>query len=165
MLACIGPVAFDIFPFNMTGWSSSEESTFVEKSVLGIRPPLEWVGEGPASWSISAKLFPDKFGGTGDLAALKAARMTGLPQFFFLGNGTPVGWIVIANLKVKHTYLSPNGFGQVVECDIELKASGGPSAGAFFSIISGIEIGASLAGGLSLGGTSLSAFAGNGVKP
>lgn len=165
MLASLGPVVFDILPFNMTAWSSSEESSFAEKSVLGIRPPLEWVGEGPASWSLTAKLFPEKFGGTGDLMALKMARKSGFPQFFMLGDGTPIGWVVIEKLKEKHSYLMPGGTGRVVECDVELKASDGPSSGAFFSIISGIEIGLSIAGQLSLNGARLSSSARVGVSP
>lgn len=165
MLACVGPVTFEILPFNLTGWSENEETSFVEKEVVGARKPLEWVGEGPATWSLTAKLFPAKLGGLGDLAALKAARRTGLPQFFMLGDGSPMGWVVIEKLAIKHTYLLPNGVGQVIEVEISLKASDGPDAGAFFSVITGIEIGLNLAGGLSTGGVRLSAQALPGVVP
>ncbi len=163
MLASIGPVSFEILPLNLTGWSASEESSFAEKSVLGIRPPLEWVGEGPASWSLTAKLFPEKFGGMGDLDVLRAVRASGLPQFFMLGSGTPLGWVVIEKLKVKHSYLDPGGVGKVVEIDIELKASGGPSNGAFFSILTGAEIGINIARSLNFGGAALSDAARGGV--
>ena len=165
MLATLGPVSFDIVPFNMTTWSAAEETSFVEKSVIGVRPPLEWVGEGPATWSLTVKLFPEKFGGVGALEAMQAARKSGLPQFFLLGDGTVLGWVVIEKLKIKHTYLSANGVGKVIECDVELKAASGPADSAFFSIISGIELGLSLGRALEFGGASLSATARAGVRP
>ena len=74
MLMMIGPVKFEVIPFNTDGYDHSHESGFAEKPVLGARPPLEFVGEGPEGWTIKAKLFPDKFGGMGHLKKLYQAR-------------------------------------------------------------------------------------------
>ena len=46
MLMSLGPIRFEIYPFNATDYEHGHESGFVEKPVLGARPPLEWV---PAS--------------------------------------------------------------------------------------------------------------------
>ena len=56
MLMSLGPVRFEIYPFNTTGYGHDHETSFVEKPVLGARPPLEWVGEGSESWSITAQM-------------------------------------------------------------------------------------------------------------
>ena len=55
MLMSLGPIRFEVHPFNATEYDHGHESGFVEKPVLGARPPLEWVGEGPESWSIRAR--------------------------------------------------------------------------------------------------------------
>ena len=54
MLMTLGPIRFEVYPFNATEYDHGHETSFVEKPVLGARPPLEWVGEGAESWSIRA---------------------------------------------------------------------------------------------------------------
>jgi len=63
MLMMLGPVQFEVIPFNTNSYGHGHETGFAEKPVLGIRPPLEFVGEGPESWTIKAKLYPEKFAG------------------------------------------------------------------------------------------------------
>ena len=53
-----------------------------EKPVVGASPPLEWVGEGPETWAIHARLFPHRFGGLGDLKKLGSLGARTL--FFFV---------------------------------------------------------------------------------
>ena len=43
MLMSLGPIRFEVYPFNATDYEHGHESGFVEKPVLGARPPLEWV--------------------------------------------------------------------------------------------------------------------------
>ena len=138
MLMMIGPVRFQVFPVNLTDYRQSREASFVEKPVVGARPPLEWVGEGPETISLRARLFPQKFGGRGGLAALNAARASGAPQYMMRGDGGLMGWVVIERVTERSSYLDADGVGKVIDVDIVVKRTGGPTAGLFFSFMSAV---------------------------
>lgn len=138
MLMVLGPVQFEVWPFNATDYEHGHESAFAEKPVLGARPPLEWVGEGPETWTIKARIFPRRFGGLDDLKKLAAARGSGRPQYLMRGDGAQMGWVVIEKVQERSTYLDAKGVGQVIEVDISVKRSAKPSNGSFFSLLSGL---------------------------
>jgi uncharacterized protein len=137
MLMKLGPVAFEVWPFNATGYTHTHETPYAEKPVVGARPPLEWVGSGPETWTIQAKLFPAKFGGIGDLQKLYQARESGKPQYLMRGDGKAMGWVAIERVTETSTYLDARGVGQIIEVDIDVKRSEKPGNGSFFSIMSG----------------------------
>lgn len=138
MLMMLGPVQFEVVPFNTSTYGHGHEAGFAEKPVLGARPPLEFVGEGPESWTIKAKLYPEKFGGLGQLETLYQARASGQPQYLMRGDGAVMGWVVILNVQERSTYLDPKGVGKVIDVDITVKRCGSPSAGSFFSLLADI---------------------------
>lgn len=138
MLMVLGPVQFEVWPFNATDYEHGHESAFAEKPVLGTRPPLEWVGEGPETWTIKARIFPRRFGGLEDLKKLAAARASGRPQYLMRGDGAQMGWVVIERVQERSTYLDAKGVGQVIDVDISVKRSAKPSNGSFFSLLSGL---------------------------
>jgi phage protein U len=138
MLMVLGPVQFEVWPFNATDYEHGHESAFAEKPVLGTRPPLEWVGEGPETWTIKARIFPRRFGGLEDLKKLAAARASGRPQYLMRGDGAQMGWVVIEKVQERSTYLDANGVGQVIDVDISVKRSAKPSNGSFYSLLSGL---------------------------
>ena len=45
MLMMLGPVQFEVIPFNTSTYGHDHTAGFAEKPVLGTRPPLEFVGE------------------------------------------------------------------------------------------------------------------------
>ena len=138
MLMSLGPVRFEIYPLNTTGYGHDHESSFVEKPVLGARPPLEWVGEGAESWSITARIFPHRFGGLEDLKTLYQARAAGRPLYLMRGDGAQMGWVVIEKVAERSSYLDTNGIGRVVDVDITVRRAAKPSDGSFFSLFSGM---------------------------
>ena len=138
MLMTLGPIRFEVYPFNATEYEHGHESGFVEKPVLGARPPLEWVGEGPESWSIKARIFPQKFGGLGDLKKLYQARAAGRPLYLMRGDGAQMGWVVIERVAERSSYLDAEGIGRVIDVDIAVRRAGKPSNGSFFSLFSGM---------------------------
>lgn len=144
MLMKLGPVTFEIYPFNATEYSHEHVTDYVYKPVLGVRPPLEWVGEGPESWSITAKLFPEKLGGLNDLQKLYQARAAGKPVYFVRGDGKAFGWVAIESVSEKSSYLDPQGIGRIIEVDIQVTSCGKPSDGSFFSIMTGGALGAAV---------------------
>jgi phage protein U len=137
MLMKLGPVAFEIYPFNATGYTHNHETPFAEKPVVGTRPPLEWVGDGAETWTIQARLFPAKFGGMDDLQKLFQARASGKPQYLVRGDGKAMGWVAIESVSEKSTYLDAKGVGQIIDVDIQVRKTGKPSDGSFFSIMAG----------------------------
>ena len=138
MLMTLGPIRFEVHPFNATEYDHGHETSFVEKPVLGARPPLEWVGEGSESWSIKARIFPHRFGGLGDLKKLYQARAAGRPLYLMRGDGAQMGWVVIDKVSERSSYLDAQGIGKVIEVDISVRRSAKPSNGSFFSVFSGM---------------------------
>ena len=138
MLMTLGPIRFEVYPFNATEYDHGHETSFVEKPVLGARPPLEWVGEGAESWSIRAIMFPHRFGGLGDLKKLYQARAAGRPLYLMRGDGAQMGWVVIERVSERSSYLDAEGIGRVIDVDIAVRRAAKPSNGSFFSVFSGM---------------------------
>jgi phage protein U len=138
MLMTLGPIKFEVYPFNATEYDHGHESSFVEKPVLGARPPLEWVGEGPECWSIKARIFPHRFGGLGDLKKLYQARAAGRPLYLMRGDGAQMGWVVIEKVAERSSYLDAEGIGRMIDVDIAVRRAAVPSNGSFFAVFSGM---------------------------
>ncbi len=138
MLMSLGPIKFEVYPFNATEYGHDHETTFAEKPVLGARPILEWVGDGHESWSIRAIIFPHKFGGLGDLKKLYQARAAGRPLYLMRGDGSQMGWVVIDKVSERSSYLDGKGIGRVIEIDIAVRRAAKPSNGSFYSVFSGM---------------------------
>lgn len=138
MLMVLGPIKFEVYPFNATEYDHNHETGFAEKPVLGARPSLEWVGEGAESWSIKAKIFPHKFGGLGDLKKLYQARSAGRPLYLMRGDGAQMGWVVIERVTERSSFLDQQGIGRVIEVDIAVRRAAKPSNSNFYSVFSGV---------------------------
>ena len=138
MLMVLGSLTMEVWPFNPTDTMRDSGGEYVEKPVMGRRPPLEWVGETVETFSITAKLFPAKLGGLDGLDRLNAMRQSGLPQYLMRGDGKPLGWFVIEAVHERSEYLDAKGVGQVIEVEITLKRSDAPGIGSLFSILSGL---------------------------
>ena len=138
MLLMIGPVRMTVAPFNVTAYDQTRETSFVAKPVIGGREPMEYVGEGAATVNVTAKLFPEKFGGLTGLEVLNAARASGIPQWLMRGDGGMLGWVVIERVGERSSYLDRDGVGRVVDVDITLRRVGIPLVATFFSALSGL---------------------------
>ena len=138
VLMMLGPVKFEVAPFNVHAVSHDHESAFAEKPVLGAMPLVEWVGEGPETWSLQGRLFPQRFGGLGDLRLLQEARVAGQPQYMMRGDGALMGWVVIERVSERSSYLDRGGVGKVIEFDLSLRRATPPAAGLYFSIMEAI---------------------------
>lgn len=138
MLFTLGSVEFEVAPVNPTDTSFESGGTFVEKPVMGRRPPLEFVGPSGETFKISVKLFPDKLGGMSSLDMLKTIRLSGVPQFLQRGDGTPLGWMVLEQISENHSYLNARGVGQVIDVSISLRRADAPADTDFFASVMGI---------------------------
>lgn len=138
MLLMLGALAFEVWPFNPVGTGSESGGDYVEKPVMGRRPPLEFVGEKSETFTITVKLFPDKLGGLGSLNMLHAIRKSGIPQYLMRGDGVPLGWMVVDSVSEKSEHLNARGVGQVIDVDISLRRADPPQDADFFSTVIGM---------------------------
>ncbi|PYF05049.1 hypothetical protein BJ122_102275 [Rhodopseudomonas faecalis] len=134
-LMAFGPVAFEVYPLNPQTTDRATEAGFVEKQVIGRRPPLEFVGDGPEEFNISARLFPAKFGGMSSLAVLDAIRASGVPHILIRGDGVPLGWFCLVQVREKSTYLDPAGVGQIIDVDVSMKRADAPGAQGYVAAL------------------------------
>lgn len=138
MLMTLGPVVMDVWPFNPTETARESGGDYIEKAVMGRRPPLEFVGETSETFSVSVRLFPEKLGGLGALSMLGELRKSGLPQFLMRGDGIPLGWFVVESVSERSTFLNAQGVGKVIDVEISLKRADAPFGSGLFSAISGL---------------------------
>ncbi|UYO50345.1 phage tail protein [Rhodopseudomonas palustris] len=134
-LMAYGPVTFSIYPLNPQSTERSTEASYVEKPVVGRRPPLEFMGDGAEDLTISAVLFPMKFGGLSSLSVLDAMRTSGIPHLLVRGDGTPLGWFCVIGAREKATYLDQSGVGQKIDIDLHLKRADAPNAAGYIAAL------------------------------
>lgn len=137
---CIGAAVVDIYPLNFESVDRNSAATFAEKAVVGRRPILEAVGAGEETFELSGKLFPHKFGGLGALELLRSQMLAQETLPFMRGDGTPLGWVVITDLKDKSKFLGPQGVGRMVDVDLSLKSAdpAGASTGGLIGLLIGL---------------------------
>lgn len=133
MLYALGPIDFEVAPFNTHEVERSHAADFANKDLLGRRRGHEFVGDGDETLSFSCKLFPHKLGGLNQLQILDALRASGSPQMLMRGDGSPLGWFVITRVRERSTYLDRKGVGRMIDVDIELMRDDPPSAADYVS--------------------------------
>jgi phage protein U len=128
-----GPISFEVYPFNVNGYTHEGSHDFAEKAVVGRRKPLEDVGAGDETYNFTGQILPDDLqGGLAPLAALFAVQSSGSPQPLARGDGTFLGWYVITKLSDKHSHLNISGVGRKVEFTMSLKRDDAPSPEEYF---------------------------------
>lgn len=136
MLYMLGALAIEVAPFNIADVSESGSTDYAAKPVVGIEPPLEYVGEGSNEMQLSGQIFPMALGGLDELELLRQMRSSGKPQYLMRGDGRPMGWFAITSADVRHGYLNSQGVGKQISVSISLRRAQTPSARSFFSLIS-----------------------------
>lgn len=138
MLYMLGSLRIEVHPFNVHQVGQTGATEYAVKPVVGVEPPLEFVGEGSNELSLSGRLFPAELGGLDELALLERMRGSGRPQYLMRGDGRPMGWWAILSVATRSSHLSQNGVGRKVEVDISLRRAGPPPATAYFSLMAGL---------------------------
>lgn len=135
MLAQLGPLSFEVVPFNMEAHDHEAGASFASHEVLGRMPALEFVGEAAESWNIRGKVYTHAFptSGLDQIDALHAMRRSGVPQFFMRGDGVPMGWVVVESVREKSSTLAESGVGKLIELEIGLKRADAPDASGIFN--------------------------------
>ncbi len=132
-LLSIGPLVFELLPLNAIGVSRNVASDFARKAVIGAKKPLEAVGVGDETFNITARLFPERFGGKSSLTLLETIVRSQVPQLYVRGDGAVVGWCVVTGYSEKHSSLASDGVGRVVDLDIKVEIVPQPSIASVIS--------------------------------
>ncbi len=135
MLYALGPLDFEIAPFNTHEVDRSHAADFAAKELVGRRKGHEFVGDGDERITMRGKLFPHKFGGLTSLDVLNAIRDSGAPQFLMRGDGAALGWFLVEHVTEKSSYLDANGVGRQIDVEIELLRDEPPSAESFVAVL------------------------------
>jgi len=138
MLYMLGSLRIEVYPFNVHQVEETGETEYAVKSVVGAEPPLEFVGEGGNEIALSGRLFPASLGGMAELDILRQMRASGRPQYLMRGDGRPMGWFAILNVRSSSTYLDGKGVGKQIDVSIQLRRAQTPPAQSFFSLMAGL---------------------------
>ena len=120
MLYALGPLDFEVAPFNTHQFGREHAADFAPKDLLGSRRGHEFVGDGEEIIKMAGKLFPHKLGGLDSLDMFGALRESGAPQFLLRGDGVPLGWYLITHVSETSTHLDGQGVGRMIDVEIEL---------------------------------------------
>lgn len=138
MLYLLGSLKIEVSPFNVHAVGEAGETEFAVKPVVGVEPPLEYVGEGGNTITLDGRLFPEALGGLDSLELLRQMRASGRPQYLMRGDGRPFGWHVILRHSTQSDHLDRDGVGKLVTVSISLRRSGAPASSSFFSLMTGV---------------------------
>ncbi|TIQ07118.1 phage tail protein [Mesorhizobium sp.] len=132
MLMKIGLVECDL-AFNIDTHGRETTHDYAEKPVVGAMPPLEDVGVGSETLTVSGRLIPSKLGGLGTLNILRRAQLAGTPQLVTRGDGSVFGFYVVQSISDEHAFLDRDGVGQIVDITVKMQKSAAPAASDFFA--------------------------------
>ena len=131
----LGGVLFTIAPLNQHSRSRDTQGDFVEKQVIGARMPLEYVGKGIELVTVCGRVFPQAFGGLGELAALQSMLDGGQAQMVMLGTGPLSGgsdsWYVVDHISERSSQLDGSGIGKIIEFEVVLRRDVAPGADGY----------------------------------
>jgi phage protein U len=135
MLACLGPVVFDI-RVDLQSISETEKSSFAKHEILGGSPIYEPVGEEEGKITLKGTLLPYFLGGLNGLAAIHQARLQKLPLPLMRGDFQPRSWVLIDSITREDTELDAGeGIGHSIEYTVELIKVGTPDISSAASIL------------------------------
>lgn len=130
MLACLGPVVFDIVN-DLQGIDDSSESSFARHDIMGSDIVYEPTGEQEGTFTLKGKLHPNFFDGALiGLSALEQARRAKVPLPLMGGDFVPRGWVLILSINRSDTELDAmSGVGNEVDYTVKLLKVGSPGSG------------------------------------
>jgi len=121
MLYQYGSITFEVWPINTHEVGRNSASTFVEKPVIGRRPPLEFVGAGADTVTMKGRLFPINWGGS--MEVFYGQQSSGKAFPLMRGDGKALGFYVCETVEETAQFLDYKGRGRMIEFTLTLKRS------------------------------------------
>ncbi len=129
MLACLGPVVFDVVN-DLSSIDMETSSSFAKHDVVKASPIYENTGDEESQITLKGTLHPQfAAGALVGISALELARQQKIPLPLLRGDFTPFGWVLISSISQSHEELDPmTGVGSVVTYSIKLLRVSAPSS-------------------------------------
>lgn len=121
MLFMIGSVQVDVRPFNVDQVTRSAAADLAEKATLSGRKPIEFMGPGEDTLTLSGQLLPSKLGGLNELETVRSLMEQGAVLPVMRGDGSRLGSYMITRLREAHRDLLRDGVGFTIRHTITLK--------------------------------------------
>lgn len=118
-----------------TEWRWPSQDVFEE------RPALQFTGPGEDSITLPGVIFPEYWGGTGQLDTLRALADKGKPQTMIDGRGNVMGEWVITGVQERQSVFAAAGVGRRQEFTISLKRYSDSGVAVIASVSSAVAAG------------------------
>jgi uncharacterized protein len=138
MLLQIGALQFALAPLNAHEIDRQAKADYVDKKIISRPPVYEYMGDGEDTITVRGRLFPFKTGGLGAVELAYTIMESGAPQMVVRGDGKVYGWFVIVSINERAEYLAPDGVGQLIGVEVELKRADAPTAAGYFASLFGM---------------------------
>lgn len=112
------------------------EWNWPKQDVFESRPVLQFTGWGEDTITLPGVIFPEYWGGTGQLDALRALGDAGQPQTLIDGRGNVLGEWVITNVTERQSVFAQRGVGRRQEFTVTLKRFGSDNAAMLPALVS-----------------------------
>lgn len=110
-----GMLQFEVHPLNVHEVDHSTATDWAKKEIAGAAIYREWVGENDEELFFRGRLFPYRIGGLEGIEVMDAMRRGGIAELLVRGDGRVLGWFVVERMVRQHTFLAPDGIGQVIQ--------------------------------------------------
>lgn len=121
----LGPFMFRAHGFGYNGLGRKLDTTWAEIETAGRFNALQWTGPRSEEISIKGVLFPQEFGGTVTLEAIKLAAKNGLPLMLVSLGGKIFGRHAIQMIEEDQAYHNRFGLPGQTSYTITVKRLGG----------------------------------------
>lgn len=109
VMAILGPYPFGLNTAAFQELNRSTEWKWPSQDVFGNVPARQFVGFGPDAITLPGIIFPEYWGGTGQLDALRALADLGMPQILIDGRGNVLGEYVITGVQERQSVFAAAG--------------------------------------------------------
>lgn len=117
----LGPYAFGLNTAAFQELNRNTEWRWGSQDVFESLPALQFTGWGEETITLPGVIFPEYWGGTGQLDALRATADMGEPLTLIDGRGNVLGEWVITGVQERQTIFAPGGAPRRQEFTVNLK--------------------------------------------
>lgn len=133
---CLGPFGFESLSFGYDAVGRDLATPWAEVATVGGLDHIQWTGGKSDTVTVRGVVFPEAFGGLGNLEGVRSAARAGAVLPLVTLGGNVFGLYVIENVREDQSFHDANGMPRKDVYTIELRR---PPVGLTFSPISIIQ--------------------------